>query len=140
VTSTRTVLYAEDDPGARLLAREAFREAGFREDLRFVEDGEELLDYLHRRGRYLDPASAPTPALVLLDLRLPRKDGREVLREIRADPGNERMPVVVLTTSNDEKEIASLYELGATSFITKPPSFAAFIEVARAIRRLIESP
>src|SRR5262245_38057671 len=131
----RTVLYAEDDPRDRLLVSEAFKEGGLGEDLRFVEDGEELFDYLRHRGRYTDPAAAPVPALLLLDLRLPRMDGREVLRELRGDPALRHIPVIVFTTSNEVHDITSLYELGATSFITKPGSFTALVESVRALRR-----
>src|SRR5690242_476586 len=97
-----TILLADDDPDDCLLAREALEESRLANDLHVVGDGEELLDYLHRRGAYEDPASSPRPGLILLDLNMPRKDGREALREIRQDPDLRRIPIVVLTTSRAE--------------------------------------
>src|SRR5215203_6044130 len=94
-----TILMADDDPDDRQLTKEAFEEARLANDLRFVEDGEELMDYLCRRGKYADPASSPRPALLLLDLNMPKKDGREALKEIKADPQLRQIRVVVLTTS-----------------------------------------
>src|SRR5690606_26362000 len=81
-----SILMADDDPDDRILTKDALEEAHLANDLRFVEDGEELLDYLYRRGKYTDPASAPRPGLILLDLNMPRKDGREALRELKSDP------------------------------------------------------
>ncbi|HUH03456.1 MAG TPA: response regulator, partial [Kofleriaceae bacterium] len=92
-----------------------------------------LMDYLHRRGRYADPAESPRPGLILLDLNMPRKDGREALREIKADPTLSDIPVVILTTSKAEEDIARSYRDGANSFITKPVSFAALIEVVQTL-------
>src|SRR5205807_1849974 len=99
---TNVILMADDDDDDRLLAQDALRESKLEGDLRFVENGEELLDYLNHRGKYQNPADAPRPALILLDLNMPRKDGREALREIKADPELKRIPVVVLTTSKAE--------------------------------------
>jgi CheY-like chemotaxis protein len=93
------ILLADDDEEDRMLSSDALAESRVVNDLRFVEDGEELLDYLYHRGRYADPSSAPVPGLILLDLNMPRKDGREALREIKADPQLRRIPVIVLTTS-----------------------------------------
>jgi CheY-like chemotaxis protein len=104
-------------------------------DLRFVEDGDELLDYLYHRGKYADAGSSPSPGLILLDLNMPRKDGREALREIKADPDLRRIPVVVLTTSKAEEDIYRTYDLGANSFITKPVSFEGLVAVMRDIGR-----
>src|SRR5436305_10219547 len=109
-----TILMADDDPDDRQLTKEAFEEARLANDLRFVEDGVELLDYLHRRGKYADPASAPRPGLILLDLNMPRKDGREALRELKTDPRFRTIRVIVLTTSKAEEDIARTYELTAT--------------------------
>src|SRR5947209_16514798 len=106
-----TILMADDDPDDRLMAREAFQEARLANDLRFVEDGAELLDYLRRRGKYADPASSPRPGLILLDLNMPRKDGREALGEIKADPSLRNIRVVVLTTSKAEEDIERAYGL-----------------------------
>ncbi len=129
------ILLADDDEEDRMLAADALEESRVVNDLRFVEDGEELLDYLWHRGRYADPGSSPTPGLILLDLNMPRKDGREALREIKADPELRRIPVVVLTTSKAEEDIYRTYDLGANSFITKPVSFEGLVAVMRDIGR-----
>jgi CheY-like chemotaxis protein len=129
----KIILMAEDDADDRLLARDALAECGLADELRFVEDGEQLLDYLFQRGKYRDPSSAPRPGLILLDLNMPRKDGREVLREIKEDPSLRRIPVVVLTTSRTETDIAHMYQLGANSFITKPARFEALVDMMRTV-------
>jgi len=129
------ILLADDDEEDRMLAADAMRESRVANDLRFVEDGEELLDYLYKRGSYAGPDAAPTPGLILLDLNMPRKDGREALREIKADPDLRRIPVVVLTTSKAEEDIYRTYDLGANSFITKPVSFDGLVNVMRDIGR-----
>jgi len=129
------ILLADDDEEDRMLTSDALIESRVVNDLRFVEDGEELLDYLHQRGRYSDPAAAPSPGLILLDLNMPRKDGREALREIKADPSLRRIPVIVLTTSKAEEDIFRTYDLGANSFITKPVHFNALVEVMKEIGR-----
>jgi CheY-like chemotaxis protein len=129
------ILLADDDEEDRMLAADAMVESRVANDLRFVEDGEELLDYLYKRGLYAAPDSAPTPGLILLDLNMPRKDGREALREIKADPDLRRIPVVVLTTSKAEEDIYRTYDLGANSFITKPVSFEGLVAVMRDIGR-----
>jgi CheY-like chemotaxis protein len=128
------ILLADDDEEDRMLAADALHASRVANDLRFVEDGEELLEYLYRRGRYAT-AEAPTPGLILLDLNMPRKDGREALREIKADPDLRRIPVVVLTTSKAEEDIYRTYDLGANSFITKPVSFDGLVAVMRDIGR-----
>ena len=130
-----TILMAEDDAEDRMLAREALEESRLANDLRFVEDGEELMDYLHHWGRYSDPSNSPFPGLVLLDLNMPRKDGREALREIKDDPQLRRIPIVVLTTSKAEEDIHRTYDLGASSFITKPVKFEGLVEVMKALRQ-----
>src|ERR687893_1855302 len=119
-TNPITILMADDDADDRMMTQEAFAESRIANDLRFVVDGEELMDYLKRRGRYADPALSPRPGLILLDLNMPRKDGREALREIKADPSLRQIPVVVLTTSKAEEDIYGTYDLGVNSFITKP--------------------
>ena len=129
------ILLADDDEEDRMLAASALEASRVVNDLRFVEDGEDLLAYLYRRGRYAEPGSAPTPGLILLDLDMPRKDGREALREIKADPDLRRIPVVVLTTSKAEEDIYRTYDLGANSFITKPVSFDGLVGVMRDIGR-----
>src|SRR3954470_19676247 len=115
-----TILMADDDPDDRELTREAFEESRVANDLRFVEDGEELLDYLKRRGKFADPALSPRPGLILLDLNMPKKDGREALEEIKGDPNLCTIRVVILTTSKAEEDILRSYNLGAASYITKP--------------------
>ena len=128
------ILMAEDDEDDRLLACEAFEESRLANELYLVKDGEELMDYLYRRGEY-NEASAPRPGVILLDLNMPRKDGREALREIKADPDLRRIPVVVLTTSKAEEDILRTYDLGVNSFIVKPVTFADLVEVMCALGR-----
>jgi CheY-like chemotaxis protein len=123
------ILLADDDEDDRLMAEEALARTPLGGTLRCVEDGEQLMDYLHRRGRFADPQQSPRPNLILLDLNMPRKDGREALREIKADGVLRRIPVVVLTTSKAEEDVARSYDLGANSFITKPVTFQAMVEV-----------
>jgi CheY-like chemotaxis protein len=127
------ILMAEDDPDDRLLVREAFEESRLLNELRFVEDGEELLDYLRRQKGYADPESAPRPGLILLDLNMPRKDGREALREIKADPELRRIPVVVMTTSRAEEDIFRSYDMGASSYISKPVTFERLVELMKSL-------
>jgi len=127
------ILMADDDPDDRLMTREAFEESRLANELRFVEDGEELLDYLKRRGKYADPSSAPRPGLILLDLNMPRKDGREALREIKADPQLKRIRVVILTTSKAEEDILRSYDLNAASYITKPVTFESLVDLVRTL-------
>ena len=139
-----TILMADDDMDDREFARTAMQESRLMNELRFVEDGEDLLDYLYRRGAYSDPKSAPRPGLILLDLNMPRKDGREALREIKADPSLRSIPVVVLTTSRESADIATAYGLGVNSYLVKPVDYADFTGVVHAIKtywlRLNEPP
>ena len=128
-----TILLADDDADDRMMAGEALAERRLANDLRFVEDGEELMDYLHRRGRFSDPSDAPRPGLILLDLNMPRKDGREALSEIKSDPELRKIPVVVLTTSQAEEDIYRTYDLGVNSFITKPVMFESMVAVMKAL-------
>lgn len=127
------ILMAEDDPDDRLLVREAFEESRLLNELRFVEDGEELLNYLRRQKSYEDPESSPKPGLILLDLNMPRKDGREALREIKADPELRRIPVVVMTTSRAEEDIFRSYDMGASSYISKPVTFDRLVELMKSL-------
>ncbi|HEV8580423.1 MAG TPA: response regulator [Thermoanaerobaculia bacterium] len=129
------ILLAEDDPDDRVLLRDALTEGRLVNDLRCVEDGEELMDYLHRRGRYAAKNAAPRPGLILLDLNMPRKDGREALKEIKADPGLRQIPVVVLTTSQAEEDVFRSYDLGANSFVTKPLTFKSLVDLMRTLGR-----
>ena len=128
-----TILMADDDPEDRLLTKEGFEEGRLVNDLRFVEDGEELMDYLQRRGQFSDAKAFPRPGLILLDLNMPRKDGREALAEIKADPGLRRIPIVVLTTSKAEEDIVRSYNLGANSYITKPVTFDRLVQALRTL-------
>ena len=127
------ILMADDDPDDRLMAARALKEYRLKNGIRFVEDGEELMDYLHHRGKYADPATSPTPDLILLDLNMPKKDGREALAEIKAAPELRRIPVVVLTTSKAEEDILRSYDLGVNSYITKPVSFQGLAEVMKVL-------
>jgi len=129
----KVVLMAEDDSDDRLLVKDALAECRWEGDLRFVEDGEDLLDYLRHRGKYSQPAAAPRPGLILLDLNMPRKDGRDALREIKDDAELRRIPVVVLTTSRAGTDIGRMYDLGANSFISKPIQFEALVNVMRVL-------
>jgi CheY-like chemotaxis protein len=127
-----TILMADDSEDDRLMTREAMQESFVINSLVEVEDGEELMDYLHRRGEYAQTPPVPRPGLILLDLNMPRKSGKEVLEEIKADPILRRIPIVVLTTSDDEDDIEHCYDLGVSSFITKPVTFTALVEVMKA--------
>jgi CheY-like chemotaxis protein len=129
------ILMADDDADDRLLAKDALTECRLANDLHFVEDGEELLDYLQRRGKYTALADSPRPGLILLDLNMPKKDGREALKEIRANPDLRKIPVVVLTTSKADTDIGKIYELGANSFISKPVSFDSLVDVMKILGR-----
>jgi CheY-like chemotaxis protein len=128
-----TILLADDDEDDRKLAQDALAESRLANDFHTVEDGEELMDYLLRRGKYAALADSPRPGLILLDLNMPKKDGREALREIKADPSLRRIPVVVLTTSKAEEDIYRTYDLGANSFITKPVMFESLVRVMREL-------
>lgn len=123
-----TILLADDDEEDRLMTKDALTESRLANDVRFVADGEELTDYLFRRGAYADPGDAPLPGLILLDLNMPKKDGREVLSELKSDPELCRIPVVILTTSKTEEDIVRSYALGVNSFITKPVTFDGLVE------------
>src|SRR5580704_10970653 len=124
-----TVLVADDDEEDRGFIKKAWTKSRTTNDLRFVEDGEELTQYLTHSGKYRDPASAPRPAMILLDLYMPRKDGREALREIKADPKLRQIPVIVLTTSKSDDDIWRIYDLGANAHITKPTTFGGLVDI-----------
>jgi CheY-like chemotaxis protein len=126
---------AEDDDDDRLLTRDALAECRLANDLHFVEDGEELMDYLCHRGQYADLNSSPVPGLILLDLNMPKKDGREALKEIKAIPELRHIPIVILTTSKAEEDIFRSYDLGANSYITKPVTFESLVEVMKTLGR-----
>ena len=127
-----TILMADDDEEDRELTRDALIESRLANDVRFAVDGQDLLDYLRREGAYADPSvDAPRPGIILLDLNMPKKNGREALAEIKADDALRRIPVVILTTSKDEEDVFRTYDLGASSFITKPVTFGGLVEVMR---------
>ncbi len=127
------ILVADDDADDRLMMREALEEDMLAENLRFVEDGEELLDYLLHMGKYEDVQKFPRPGIILLDLNMPRKDGREALKEIKANPKLRQIPIVVLTTSKAEEDIYRTYDLGVNSFVTKPVSFDALVSLMNTL-------
>jgi CheY-like chemotaxis protein len=128
-----TVLVAEDDDDDRRLIMKAWAKSRAANGLRFVEDGQELTDYLNHTGDYSDAASSPRPAVILLDLNMPKKDGREALKEIKADPELRQIPIVILTTSEADEDICRSYDLGANSYITKPVTFGALVDVLQVL-------
>jgi len=132
-TSIR-ILVADDDEEDRMLTEEALEENNISDQLFFVEDGEEAMDYLQRRGKFKDKKKYPMPELILLDLNMPKKDGREVLAEIKQDPNLKGIPVVVLTTSNAEDDIKNMYGLGVNSYITKPVSFDGMVLAMKSLK------
>jgi CheY-like chemotaxis protein len=125
-----TILIAEDDPDDQLLAREALDESRIANAVYFVDDGQELMDFLRQAGAYRD---APRPDLILLDLNMPRKDGREALAEIKGDPLLRSIPVVILTTTKANEEVLHAYNLGANSFVVKPVSFEGLVNAVRVL-------
>lgn len=124
---------ADDDPDDRVLTKSALKESKVLNELFFVEDGEELMDYLKLEGKYTNPDDAPRPSVILLDLNMPKKDGREALKEIKSDPNLRRIPVVIMTTSKAEEDIVRSYDLGANSYITKPVTFERLIELMKTM-------
>ncbi len=130
------ILVADDDADDRMLIAEAFEEAHLNNPVTFVKDGIDLLDYLKREGKYAnDTTDNHLPGIILLDLNMPRMDGRTALEEIRKDPDLRKIPVVVLTTSKSEEDILKTYNLGVNSFITKPVTFDSLVEVVQVLNR-----
>lgn len=127
-----TILIADDDPDDRLMAKDALFQTLNVNDIFFVEDGEELMDYLHGQGKFSN-GNAPRPDLILLDLNMPRKNGSEALREIRQDPNLRHIPIVVLTTSKEEEDIYKSYEVGVNSFITKPVTYESLLSTMKIL-------
>lgn len=127
------ILLAEDDPDDRLLTRRALQKSRIANTIATVEDGEELMDYLRHEGEYSDPDDAPRPGLILLDLNMPRMDGREALKKIKSDPDLRRIPVIVLTTSEAEQDILQSYDLGVNAFVTKPVTFDGLADAVQAL-------
>lgn len=130
---TLIILMADDDADDRLLAQDAMQESRVLNELHFVENGVQLLSYLRGDDEFSDRALYPMPGLILLDLNMPKMDGREALAEIKADPRLRRIPVVILTTSKAEEDMVKGYDLGAASYITKPVTFDALVELMRTL-------
>ena len=127
------ILLADDDPDDLDMTRRALAKNDLAGDVYTVDNGEEVLDFLHHRGKFAPPARSPTPQLILLDLNMPKMDGREALREIKSSPELQRIPVVVMTTSAAQRDITRAYELGSNSFITKPITLSELVEVTRVL-------
>jgi CheY-like chemotaxis protein len=127
------ILLADDDEEDRMLACDALVESRLSNEIFCVTDGEDLMDYLHHRGKFAPPAIAPRPGLILLDLNMPKMDGREALREIKSEPLLRQIPVVVMTTSKAQEDIFHSYDSGASSFISKPVTFEGLIEVMKCL-------
>jgi two-component system, response regulator len=124
-----TILIADDDPDDRLMTKEAFEENFLLNDIHFVEDGEQLFEYLHHE----DKEKYPMPGLILLDLNMPKKDGREALRDLKTHPEFKRIPVIILTTSKAEEDILKSYDLGVNCFISKPVTFVELVKVTKSL-------
>lgn len=129
-----TILIADDDEEDQIFTKEALEDYRVINDIRFVSDGQELMEYLLRQKNYADPATSPRPGLILLDLNMPRKDGRQALEEIKSHPELRRIPVVILTTSDSEEDILRSYSIGANSFVRKPVTFDGLVEAMRTIQ------
>ncbi len=130
----RSILVVEDSPEDWLIMQRAMKKSNLKNEIIRVADGDEALDYLYRREAYADPSKAPRPGIILLDLNLPGTDGREVLAEIKSDPNLRNIPVVVLTTSKDERDIESCYAHGANSYINKPVDMEGFLSAVARLR------
>ena len=129
------ILIADDDAEDRMLINEALEESRLKNKVQFVENGEELMDYLHNRNNFSSKEKYPTPGLILLDLNMPKKDGREALKEIKADETLKLIPIVVLTTSKAEEDVLRTYDLGVSSFITKPVTFSSLVDVMKTLSK-----
>jgi CheY-like chemotaxis protein len=128
-----TILIADDDADDRMFLEQAMRQNGYDQDIRFVEDGEELMEYLKRQGRY-DEQNAPWPNMLILDLNMPRKNGFQALSEIKDDPKLRRLPVIVMTTSSADEDVVKTYNLGVNSFVTKPFNFNRLVEMVGTLK------
>lgn len=128
-----TILIADDDSDDRMFLEQAMRQNGYQQDIRFVEDGEELMEYLRRQGRY-NEHNAPWPNMLILDLNMPRKNGFQALAEIKDDPKLRRLPVIVMTTSSADEDIARTYNSGVNSFVTKPFNFNRLVEMVGTLK------
>ena len=127
------IVMAEDDPDDRMLTRRALKKSRLANTIDTVENGEELMDYLHQRGPYAEEGAAPRPGLILLDLNMPRMDGREALKRIKSDASLRRIPVIVLTTSKAEQDIVESYDLGVNAYVTKPVTFEGLVRAIQAL-------
>ena len=134
VDTGQVILIVEDSPEDYETTERGFRESGLANPIFHCEDGDEALDFLFRRGIYADPKKSPCPSIILLDLNLPGTDGHQVLSEIKNNDELKKIPVVVLTTSSDERDIEQCYENGASSYIIKPVSFSGFMDAIRRLR------
>ncbi len=132
---TVRILIADDDEDDLMLIADAFEESRLKNPIDFVKDGEELMLYLRKEGPYADTDDIPLPGIILLDLNMPKKDGRTALKEIREDPKLRNIPIVVLTTSKSEEDILKTYDLGVNSFITKPVAFDRLVDVVKVLRQ-----
>ncbi|HWB65186.1 MAG TPA: response regulator [Chitinophagales bacterium] len=129
------ILIADDDAEDRMLIIDALKENRLRNNIQTVENGEELMEYLRNTGKYTDRQKYPRPGILLLDLNMPKKDGREVLKEIRADEQLKGLPIIILTTSKAEEDILKTYNLGVNSFITKPVHFTAMVDIMKTLNK-----
>jgi CheY-like chemotaxis protein len=133
-SKTAVILLVEDDPDYQKLTQRALKTGGIPSELFVVDDGEQALDYLYRRGEFADPDLSPRPDLILLDLNLPKLDGRAVLKRIKQDPELRRIAVVIVSTSSDERDILLTYDLGVNSYVTKPSQMESFTKAIRDLR------
>lgn len=129
------ILVADDDADDRMMIKDAFEESRLGNPVDFVEDGVQLMNYLRREGEYASLVEQAYPGFILLDLNMPRKDGRTALREIKASPILQRIPIVILTTSKAEEDIVRTYNLGVNSFICKPVTFDSLVEIVKTVGR-----
>ena len=137
MTTARSIdiLIADDDAEDRMLIIDALKESRLKNRVQEVENGEDLLSYLNNKGYFADKKKYPTPGIILLDLNMPKKDGREALKEIKADKTLKSIPIIILSTSKAEEDIIKTYNLGVNSFITKPVTFNAMVEVMNALKK-----
>jgi CheY-like chemotaxis protein len=126
-----TILYADADPAYRAMARDALLEGRSPSDLRFAQDGQDLLDYLHRRGAHKDPIKSPRPALIVLDLKLPRVDGLDAVRAIKSNPDLRLIPVVALTDEIEPASVSGAYDAGVNTYLAKPVTFLALVKLMK---------
>ncbi|MBC3786393.1 response regulator [Spirosoma utsteinense] len=130
---TMTILIADDDADDRMFLEQAMRQNGYDQGIQFVEDGEDLMEYLRRQGRY-NEVNAPWPNMLILDLNMPRKNGFQALSEIKDDPKLRRLPVIVMTTSSADEDVLKTYNLGVNSFVTKPFNFNRLVEMVGTLK------